>query len=125
METKFDIGETVYVKATVSHIAVQENGTESYEISDPHFSGIYRFKKDELKSFQEVIRDEKDSVYGVDNKLRMAWEALSDIPVDDDGNLEEPFCPIPLFTKGTNREEIWAWFDALYSGGVAELMYQK
>lgn len=125
METKFNIGDTVYVKTVVNLVCVQENGTESYEIADSHFSGIYRFKKDELKTFQEVIRDEKDSVYGVDNKLRMAWEPLSDIPVDDDGNIEESFCPIPLFTKGTNREEIWAWFDALYSGGVAELMYQK
>lgn len=125
METKFDVGETVYVKTVVSHISIREDGTENYETADSHFSGIYPFKKNELKTFQEVVRDEKDSVYGVDNKLRMAWEALSDIPVDDDGNLEEPFCPIPLFTKGTNREEIWAWFDALYSGGVAELMYQK
>lgn len=125
MKTKFDVGESVYIKTEISHISIRKDGTESYEIADSHFSGIYPFKKDELKTFQEVIREEKESVYGVDNKLRQAWEALRDIPVDDYGIIETDFCPIPIFKKGTNREEIWAWFDALYSGGVADLMNLK
>lgn len=36
------------------------------------------------------------------------WSMLGDIPVDEDGNIEEPFM---TWEVGTDREEIWHWFD--------------
>lgn len=51
--------------------------------------------------------------------LETFWSKLSDIPVDDDGIIQESFLWWP---KGTNREDIWHWFDEKYPGGVAKLM---
>ena len=122
MNTKFDIGERVYISADITNISIRNDGTERYEISDPHFSAVSIFKGEELKTFQELVREEKSTLYGVDKKLKEAWEKLSDIPVNDNGEIAEDFCPIPIFPKGTNREDIWRWFDAFYSTGVAGLM---
>lgn len=48
------------------------------------------------------------------------WQALGDRPVDDDGRLEEPFLQFPI---GTDREEIWHWFEQSCPGfSVAEAM---
>lgn len=47
------------------------------------------------------------------------WEELSDIPCDDSGNTEESFLG---FEAGTNREEIWHWFDQYIP--VHRLLYE-
>ena len=51
--------------------------------------------------------------------LKIFWNELGDIPVDDDGIIQESFLWWP---KETDREDIWRWFDEKYSGGVAKLM---
>ena len=51
--------------------------------------------------------------------LETFWNELGDIPVDDDGIIQESFLWWP---KGTDREDIWRWFDEKYPGGVAKLM---
>lgn len=51
--------------------------------------------------------------------LETFWDELGDIPVDDDGIIQESFLWWP---KGTDREDIWRWFDEKYPGGVAKLM---
>jgi len=51
--------------------------------------------------------------------LEKYWDKLGDIPVDDDGNIQESFLYWP---EGTDREDIWHWFDEKYPGGVAKLM---
>ena len=53
-----------------------------------------------------------------DEKLETLWKQLGDIPVDDDGKIQEPFL---FFPAETNREEIWKWFDKWYSKGAAAL----
>jgi hypothetical protein len=127
MKTKFDIGEKVYISTEVTYISVEssntKNGnTERYEISNPHFSRLQPFRADELKTLTELIREERDILYSTDKKIRECWELLGDVPVDDDGNLLDDFYPVPIFPKGTNREDIWRWFDAMYTGGIAQLM---
>lgn len=46
------------------------------------------------------------------------WDALTDVAVDDDGFLLEPFA---RWRDGVNREEIWKWFDRMVP--VHELMF--
>ena len=54
--------------------------------------------------------------------LETFWSELGDIPVNDDGIIQEPFLWWP---KGTDREDIWHWFDERYPGGVIKLMGLK
>lgn len=62
----------------------------------------------------------------IDKKLESLWEELADVPFDEneDGELilavdwED-------FNAGTEREEIWHWFDDRHSKGVAYLMFKK
>ena len=41
-------------------------------------------------------------------ELKKMWEKLGDVSVNDDGEISEVFLE---FTKGTDREEIWMWFE--------------
>lgn len=48
------------------------------------------------------------------------WELLGDTPINDDGEIDEPFLTFPI---GTQREEIWHWFEDTFPGfSVAEAM---
>jgi len=40
--------------------------------------------------------------------LAIYWEALGNLPVDDDGKIEQSFLHFPA---GTDREDIWHWFE--------------
>ena len=48
------------------------------------------------------------------------WEKLGDIPVNDNGEIEEPFLE---FEVGTDREDIWHWIEEEYDVRVYDLMY--
>ena len=53
--------------------------------------------------------------------LEQVWKELGDIPMDPETEkIEEDFY---IFPKGTDREEIWHWFDKRHSKGVAYLLY--
>ena len=61
-----------------------------------------------------------------DGMLKALWERFSDVPFDDPG----PGHDLVLaedwggFEAGTDREEIWHWFDERYSqGGVHSLLF--
>ena len=62
-----------------------------------------------------------ESLSDRDRQLEELWEQFSDIPMDPDTeNIEEQFLSFPA---GTNREEIWHWFDERHSKGIAYLLY--
>ena len=51
------------------------------------------------------------------------WLQLGDIPVDKDDNIDEDFYvkeTDTLFTKGTDKIEIWHWFEETFDLSVAE-----
>ena len=74
--------------------------------------GVYRGPFEE---FYPTLRE-----HGAEPKaLETFWNELGDIPVDDDGIIQESFLWWP---KGTDREDIWHWFDEKYPGGVVKLM---
>lgn len=54
-----------------------------------------------------------------ENDLIQMWIMFGDIPIDDEDRILLPFI---YWEAGTNRFEIWHWFDEKYSGGVHKLM---
>lgn len=46
---------------------------------------------------------------------RALWRKLGDTPINDDGELEEPFLQ---FEIGTPREDIWHWFETVFNLSV-------
>lgn len=56
-----------------------------------------------------------------DKRLEQLWAEFADVPMDPETEeMEEPFLH---FLVGTNREEIWHWFDERHSKGVVYLLY--
>lgn len=60
-----------------------------------------------------------------DKELEKMWDELTDIPFDEDldGKLILSV-NWKSFTKGTDREDIWQFFDKNHSKGVAWLLYE-
>lgn len=55
------------------------------------------------------------------DELKTLWEKLGDTPVNDDGEIDEKFLD---FDIGTDREEIWTWFEEQNPDfSVAKMMY--
>ena len=52
--------------------------------------------------------------------IRNMWERFGDVPIDDADCITEKFFQWPA---GTNRFDIWHWFDERYEGGVARLIF--
>lgn len=56
-----------------------------------------------------------------DKRLEEAWAQFGDVPMNPETEkMEEPFA---CFPAGTEREEIWHWFDRRHSKGAAYLLY--
>lgn len=61
-----------------------------------------------------------------DDVCKQLWEELADVLIDydnpdyPDGIIENDWF---IFEAGTERMEIWRWFDEHYSGGVYKLMF--
>lgn len=56
-----------------------------------------------------------------DRELEELWDQFGDVPMDPETEkIEEPFAGFPA---GTDREDIWHWFDLRHSKGVAFLLY--
>ena len=47
------------------------------------------------------------------------WEDLGNIPVNDDGEIQEEFLG---FQEGTDREDIWHWIEDTFNVSVVDLM---
>lgn len=56
-----------------------------------------------------------------DTELERLWDEFADVPMDPETEkMEEPFLHFPA---GTDREDIWSWFDERHSKGVVYLLY--
>lgn len=70
---------------------------------------------------ERVIYDEMPTLQFRDEGLERVWYALGDVPVDPETEkIEDAFMWWPA---GTDREDIWRWFDERHSKGVAYLLY--
>ena len=60
-----------------------------------------------------------------DEVIEQLWEELEDVSFNENGSgsliLDEDWF---IFDKGTEREDIWYWFDEYHSKGVGWLMYE-
>lgn len=56
-----------------------------------------------------------------DDELLNLWHDLEDVPIDEE--TETLLFDWFIFPKGTDKEEIWHWFDGRYSKGVYSLLY--
>lgn len=55
-----------------------------------------------------------------DSDVEELWDNLTDIPFNPETEeLDEPYY---IWPKGTNKEDIWSWFDEHHSKGVAYLL---
>lgn len=52
-------------------------------------------------------------------ELENLWSSFGDVGIDDQDRITEPFMD---WEAGTDRFEIWHWFDEQYPGGVVKLM---
>lgn len=56
-------------------------------------------------------------------ELQELWNELSDIPVNENDEIEDDFLDFPA---GTSKFDVWHWFDERCPNGVAEdLMYNE
>lgn len=66
--------------------------------------------------------DDIETVADRDSEIEELWQALSDVSMNPETEkMEAPFLNFPT---GTDREEIWHWFDERHSKGVAWLLYE-
>lgn len=72
-------------------------------------------------SYDELMKVEISSIKDyreIDSFLEVLWSEFSNIPVnEDDDTIDEDFY---FWSKGTDKMEIWHWFDDRYSKGLAE-----
>ena len=83
------------------------------------------YNRNILTSTDYAVRDE--AINGVeplrdrDEYLEELWAELEDVPMDPETErIEQEFFGWPT---GTQREEIWHWFDKRHSKGIAYLLY--
>lgn len=88
-----------YVPSLHVDIVLSENDGEVTEL---------RFSKlPSGRAFRDVVVEE-------------LWDNLADVPIDPDTEeLDEPYY---IWPKGTDKEDIWHWFDEHHSKGVAYLL---
>lgn len=70
-------------------------------------------------TLEKVVEKVRNEISLTDEVLEFLWERLGDVTVDDDGCLADCFMGYGI---GTDREEIWHWFDECHSEGVAALV---
>lgn len=87
-------------------------------------NGLHRENKIGYTDYLTVMDAicEFDTLDERDEELEALWEQLVDVPIDPDTEkLEEQYIHFPA---GTDREDIWHWFDERHSKGVAYLLYR-
>lgn len=66
--------------------------------------------------------DDIETLKDRDKKLEDLWERFADVPINPEtGNIEDDFAG---WKSGTNREEIWHWFDERHSKGIVYLLLE-
>jgi len=84
------------------------------------FSCMY-FNAVSLKELEIRLIEHACNNFGIRNDaaVKEIWGELGSIPVTADDDLEESF---RIWEKGTDKFEVWHWFDKYYSKGTAVLM---
>lgn len=84
------------------------------------YASIQTFMRD-WKIIEEEAPALMDTIAERDARLEELWDAFGDVPMNPETEkIEEDFL---MFPAGTDREDIWHWFDERYSKGVHSLLY--
>lgn len=59
------------------------------------------------------MKNDAETIY----RIKELWVSLGDIPVNSDDEIEENW---HIFNKGTDRLEIWSWFEDAYHVSAAK-----
>lgn len=59
-----------------------------------------------------------DSSLKTDEEIEQAWKLLADVTINEDDEIDRDFL---YWESGTDRQEIWRWFDDHHSKGVGYL----
>lgn len=115
-----------------SHVFILGDGREEYAADFDDIDSCILWaafqefikKNTDIEHKNAVIRssDGKTMIWidSRDRLLEYAWQTLTDVNIDEDEKTEQNWF---IFPAGTDKEEIWHWFDERYSKGVAGLLY--
>ena len=67
--------------------------------------------------------DAINTIHDQDKMLEELWNEFADVPMDPSTECID--ADFAIWKKGTEREDIWHWFDERYSKGVAHLLYHQ
>lgn len=71
-------------------------------------------------SYEELTQERIENIKSdndIDNFLAALWDEFSNIPVDEDSDtIDDSFY---IWKKGTDKTDIWHWFDNNHSLGLA------
>ena len=72
---------------------------------------LFNLSRNDFLKMYSYLKEEE-----YDNTLDIMWEKFGDIPVDENGiTIEQDFY---IWKKGTNKEDIWHWFDNRLEEGI-------
>ena len=55
----------------------------------------------------------------IDASVEKSWEEFKTVPLDRNGCLKKSWCAFP---KGTNKNDVYGWFNRHHSRGLSYLM---
>ena len=80
--------------------------------------------EDEYAYYEAYLNEQREKAIPTlkerDKRLERLWAEFGDVPMNPE--TEEIEAQFLCFPAGTNREEVWEWFDERYSRGVAKLL---
>ena len=110
-----------YLRAVPSEDIVSEvyDMLEAFRVSGDGLEDEYAYYEAYL--IERWLASNMDTLQTRDAKLEQLWGEFADIPMNPETEkMEEPFLHFPA---GTDREDIWSWFDERHSKGVVHLLY--
>lgn len=97
----------------IDDVAEYFSGREHRTLLFPNGAETYAPDGNERAEWK-IINESEDS------EVEELWDNLTDIPFDlETEELDESYY---IWPKGTNKEDIWHWFDEHHSKGVAYLL---
>lgn len=101
------------VRREIDDVAEYFNGRYYRTLFPPNGAEIYAPDGNEWAGWK-IINESEDS------DVEELWDNLTDVPIDPETEeLDEPYY---IWPKGTDKEDIWHWFDEHHSKGVAYLL---
>lgn len=129
-DCKYTTGIFKFMKTKPVGVNPESIWEESSSIDDCIQIAIWRIIPFcEVRNIFVVIYDQNSKIVktyvDTDGLIQDLWKSFSNVPFDDgekDLVLGQDWF---IFEKGTEREDIWQWFDAYYSKGVVTLLYPE